>query len=612
LVLVLVGVALAPAAAPAAAYAPYQSWDVPSPPSVTDTCLVQGTSQAVVMWSEPGAGATSRIMAERVSLETGAATGPIAVVTDISALQPGWRVTGEGTTVTVVWESGPSVYVQAVDLQDGGKKYGPVLLCTDGQSPASRAPAATSVAPAGIDADGQGGAYVWCTLSPTSSSGDSLLDHVTAAGALATADVSRMAVSGGTIAALDSDTEGHAFVLLGAPGLGSVAVQRYKPTLATDWSAPRSPYLVGAPSAAPEAAGLVASDDAVLAWREGGKVKAQRFTAAGDRLWLLPPAVAMPAGVVHLASDHWDGAYLVGPSGDGILARHILSTGREAAWGGSPLSGLGYATPRVGGLAGDTAGDLFVACYDAASAGVPRLELLTFTGAWSEVGAGWTPEWYAGAVPDGVGGAYVLGEGGGAALWRIAAAGTQVTARPRTLQVQYPQRLDIAGYLTVDGLPPATPATVKVGTLAGSTFKPAGSATPGATGLYQASVKPSANASWTATAGGAPAAATRVEVMPKVTMTLSHLTAGTRLSEVFGGAVAPAHAGRKVLVQKQAGSAWQTVARGKLDRRSRYRIVWYLPYKTATYKLRTVLPAHADHALGASPTATLRVKIRKG
>ena len=154
--------------------------------------------------------------------------------------------------------------------------------------------------------------------------------------------------------------------------------------------------------------------------------------------------------------------------------------------------------------------------------------------------------------------------------------------------------------------------TVKVGRAAGSTFVPVATATPAATGLYQTSVRPTANADWTATGGGAQAVTTRVEVMPKVTLALSHLVAGTRLSETFSGAVAPAHAGKKVLVQKAVGSSWVNVASGRLDSRSRYRITWHLPYKTASYKLRTVIPTHPDHAQGTSTTATLRVVIKKG
>ena len=65
-------------------------------------------------------------------------------------------------------------------------------------------------------------------------------------------------------------------------------------------------------------------------------------------------------------------------------------------------------------------------------------------------------------------------------------------------------------------------------------------------------------------------------------------------------------------MQKAVGTKWRTVASGRLDSRSRYRILWAVPYKTATYKLRTILPAHADHTQGTSTTAKLKVVIRKG
>ena len=67
-----------------------------------------------------------------------------------------------------------------------------------------------------------------------------------------------------------------------------------------------------------------------------------------------------------------------------------------------------------------------------------------------------------------------------------------------------------------------------------------------------------------------------------------------------------------MLIQKAVGSGWRTVASGRLDSRSRYRVVWAVPFKTASYKLRVILPAHADHAEGDSPTASLKVVIRKG
>ena len=100
----------------------------------------------------------------------------------------------------------------------------------------------------------------------------------------------------GTVAGMSSDALGHLFVLLSGPGRNGVAVQRFAPDLNADgWAAPISPYnpLVGPPPATPQTpVGIVAASSATTAWREGGKVKVQRFTAAGDRLWLRPAAVS--------------------------------------------------------------------------------------------------------------------------------------------------------------------------------------------------------------------------------------------------------------------------------------------------------------------------------
>ena len=134
----------------------------------------------------------------------------------------------------------------------------------------------------------------------------------------------------------------------------------------------------------------------------------------------------------------------------------------------------------------------------------------------------------------------------------------------------------------------------------------------GADGFYTATIKPSANAVWSAHASSF-GDQVQIQVAPKVTLALSHLKPqGTRLREIFSGTVAPNHAGAKMLVQKAVGSGWRTVASGRLDSRSHYRVVWAVPFKTARYKLRVKLPAHADHAEGDSPTASFKVVVRKG
>ena len=67
-----------------------------------------------------------------------------------------------------------------------------------------------------------------------------------------------------------------------------------------------------------------------------------------------------------------------------------------------------------------------------------------------------------------------------------------------------------------------------------------------------------------------------------------------------------------MLVQYKSGAGWRAVRAGTVDARSRYRVTWMLPNRTATYSLRVILPAHADHSQGTSPRAALRVVFKKG
>jgi len=193
-----------------------------------------------------------------------------------------------------------------------------------------------------------------------------------------------------------------------------------------------------------------------------------------------------------------------------------------------------------------------------------------------------------------------------------AEAGTEITFNASATLVKYGVVVIVDGYLRQGGEPlPGSQVTLRA--TRGGVTRDVGEATTDDQGFYSTTLRPGSNASWDATAAGASSAQIVIRVVPRVALALSHpKPRGTRLKEIFSGSVKPAHAGKRVRVQKAVGSGWRTVASGRLDSRSRYRVVWTLPYRTAKYKLRTVLPAHADHALGASPTATLRVVIRKG
>ena len=67
-----------------------------------------------------------------------------------------------------------------------------------------------------------------------------------------------------------------------------------------------------------------------------------------------------------------------------------------------------------------------------------------------------------------------------------------------------------------------------------------------------------------------------------------------------------------MLVQYRTATGWHTVQAGTVDARSRYRVTWKIPNRTARYTLRVVLPAHADYSQGVSPMATLRVVVKRG
>jgi hypothetical protein len=600
----VVGAVLALLAAPALAYVPTVSYPVPA-----GTRLAAGAADATYLW--PASGGTA-LEAARVPLGAASADGPYAVVSGITAPRGEWFACGDGSSVDVIWKDADTVFVERYDLAAGARAFAPVAVCSDAQAAALCGAPGAAVSPAGISADGRGGAYVWCTVSPAPDGGCTLLNYVDATGTPATTSPT-MKVVARPVVALESDAAGHAWVLL-ADGSGA-AVERLGPGLSSDWGGARSPYLLPpTPRPAAETALdlVVAGDDVFALWREGGVVKVQRFDAAGGRLWLAPPAVTMP-GAVALAGDGSGGAYIVGPLGDGVVARHILATGREAAWSPSALTGLGLARPRVDAVAGNRAGDLFVAYSNADSGGTAGVALLTFTGGWTDVGPAPAPGWYAAAAPDGAGGAYVLGAGGSAALWRIAGA-DQLTFRALSTTTTYGSAagVTVCGYLTgADGAPVAG-VTVAVGTTAGGRFTPTASARTGADGFYRVRVAPTANATWTATVGARTGDEVVVRVAPKISLTLAHHKAGTRLSEIFTGFVSPDRAGGRVRVEKAVAGGWKTVAAGTLDARSHYRILWRLPQRTAIYTLRVVLPASTDYAEGTSPTATLRVKVRKG
>jgi hypothetical protein len=191
---------------------------------------------------------------------------------------------------------------------------------------------------------------------------------------------------------------------------------------------------------------------------------------------------------------------------------------------------------------------------------------------------------------------------------RAAGSATAVTFTPRLTIVRYGRAVPVSGFVTSADEPVAG-STVTLRETRGGMTRRGGTAVTNGQGLYQTTVTPRFNASWHAEAAGVSSLPVVIQVRPRVTLALSHTQSGARLTEVFSGAVTPTHEGRRVLVQRYTANGWRAVASGLLDRRSHYRIRWLMPYRSAVYRLRVLLPAHSDHADGVSPTAFVRVRV---
>ncbi|MBA2529873.1 MAG: S8 family serine peptidase, partial [Euzebyales bacterium] len=106
---------------------------------------------------------------------------------------------------------------------------------------------------------------------------------------------------------------------------------------------------------------------------------------------------------------------------------------------------------------------------------------------------------------------------------------------------------------------------------------------------------------------GALSAASPLDVATRVTTTLSTTSVVTGRTATLSGAVAPAHAGHSVSLQRRGSDGvWRRISRTRLSSTSGYRFT-VKPTSRGTYTYRVVKPADADHARGTGPVRTLRV-----
>jgi len=612
-----------PPSLPAAARAP--DAHLPAGSSAADLRAVSGSGFAQ-LWTQQVAGAEQLVVGEGATAvwaaqqgatgaailarhydQAGNATGVDSVVLadGIAGLGDWLAAPGRGGDVLVAWKAGGTVFV-AGRTAAGGSVFAPVAACSDAAVAQARGAGAVAT-PVTLQADGQGGAYLLLAVTPSSSTGDSLLAHVSATGALA-APESGVAVAEGTAARVAVDGVGHLYALLTGPGRAGVALQRFGPELTADWAQPAQPYnpLAGPPSAAVQTPlGLSVGAGVAMAWRESEAVVVQRFNADGERLWLRPVAVKAAADA-QVAGDGIGGVYITSAAGTSLSVAHVPVNGAATAAPVVSTFAAGRAGLRVDAVSSDASGDLDVA-FSGAAAGSGGTAEMTVLGAWTAPALSPAVASFAALAADGSGGAYALETGAGGRLWHLGQPGAALTLRPRSAAVMYGASATASGYLTLNGAP-----------LAGVTVRldPSGSgATTDAAGFYQLAVKPDTSAAWTATAetpGGTTvsSAAIAVAVAPRMSLDLATRRTGKGYVTVFSGDVEPAHPGSTVAIQRRQGPTWRTLATGRLDAASSYTARWKLPLHTATYLFRAVLPAHADHAEGVSRTARLKVVVR--
>lgn len=583
------------AATPAhASYGPLWSTAVTGAPR-----LVGDDGGAWLVWT----GADGSIAAQRYGRSDGSAVfgGARTLVSGITDLA-GLQVAADGSQgLVIAWQDGQTVFVRRF-AADGDAVYGAVPVLT------------ADATLTGLSVGQNGAAYVVSTAA--AGTDHSLLAAVSGDGVAA----GPVAVANGTVVTMAADrSDGSLYVFLAPPGRATIAVQRYDTTLAAQWDVAVSPYSLLSP--APAGATLTplyatASGSCTVVWRQDGLVRAMRLSADGQRLWLQPSRISV-AGDVVVTGDGFGGCMIAGTAGSSLRVHHI-SVGGQLVGGKAATLDLGLAQPILGTAVVDRSGDLTVSFADdaayASGFGVARV---TYMGEGSVVALTPAQSEAAQLAKAGDAGVYALaGDGVAGSLWRLSFSDRELTLRPQAVAVRYGRSVAFSGFLLDQAEPLSGEPVVLHYTTAGT--GETGERAPLTTGAdgfyYAASVTPAANATWQAVApdvaGGAVSSGTVVvNVYPVVTLRLSHLRRG--LAEVFSGTVKPGHPGRKVLIQRRRGGAWHTFAKALLDSSSRYRFVWGVPRRTATYTLRVVLPAHADHLKGTSPRAVLRVKIAR-
>jgi len=188
-------------------------------------------------------------------------------------------------------------------------------------------------------------------------------------------------------------------------------------------------------------------------------------------------------------------------------------------------------------------------------------------------------------------------------LYTTAPALPALTLTSSPARIVYGSRVKLSGTLT-QGSAPLGGQTVSLSAqVAGSqTFTPLPPATTDPSGAFSLTVAPTKKTTYKASFAG-------VAMEPTVTVGVAWritLRAAKRGSGVlFTGKVAPKRRGKRVVVQVKTRHGWKTVAKGKLSKRSTFKLLGKL--KHGKYRFRALTPADAQHLAGTSRTVALKV-----
>ena len=162
----------------------------------------------------------------------------------------------------------------------------------------------------------------------------------------------------------------------------------------------------------------------------------------------------------------------------------------------------------------------------------------------------------------------------------------------------------------VKGAKTAVPVTLQRRSPTGTEFANVATANTTGNGDYTFTIRPKRNGVFRTVSGTVMSDELLLGVSPKIGLTVSSTQVAPNSRVRFRGKVRPRHNGSKAQIQlKDAAGTWTVVKETRLrrvegKRYSRYRTRVTVP-ATGTY--RVVLPAHADHAEGASPEVVINV-----